>query len=566
MQLRMRNAVQPDLCPHCGALFFEEECFSASWCCKDGELDAMYRLRPLPPELVDMWVAEAKVPVNLRLLRRHSRLVNAYFALSTLHTTGFVESEGLNVNNDWDRFVFKVHGICHTHIPPNVRETFLSYIRDGVSPKFPYAMQAQLLVPRLGALRDILVEYNPVASQLRNWGEEHCMDHAVVIRRPGTATEAQNPREISLILAAPHTRLQPRTMDIVINPQSRDRRGKQGENWRLSVLDSRADALQYPLIHVHGELGWGLDRPSDAATADQDAASESSDADDGCDDVHGAQQGDGQGEEEEDVMQNSTVFRYYRYRMVAAERLPETSLDSEWVEVVGSLQDTRDCYGEDTVEGFMPVQRRAMVASNRVLYCPNARPECGPDNCILLPLNRLHMFQQVGQQLLVDGFSKMLDSKMEYQRRARAKDELYLSSHFFGSPRFLREKTENGLKLVAEKGFPLFFITVTCNANWEEFSKVLPFGQFAEDAPMWGARIFRAKMKKFMASMLDGSLFPNCTEGERYQYSLRGGAGQKGYDMSVIEFQKLGLPHSHIVFRPWNTSAYLAKIKAGDLS
>eukprot|EP00961_Rhodomonas_salina_P134580 1810510-Rhodomonas_salina.1 len=60
MQLRMRNAIQPDLCPHCGALLFEEECFSASWCCKDSELDAMYRLRPLPPELVDMWVAEAK--------------------------------------------------------------------------------------------------------------------------------------------------------------------------------------------------------------------------------------------------------------------------------------------------------------------------------------------------------------------------------------------------------------------------------------------------------------------------------------------------------------------------
>eukprot|EP00961_Rhodomonas_salina_P023379 313901-Rhodomonas_salina.1 len=73
-------------------------------------------------------------------------------------------------------------------------------------------------------------------------------------------------------------------MDIVINPQSRDCRGNQGENWCLSVLDSRADALQYPLIHVHGELGWGLDCPSDAATADQDAASESSDADDGCDD------------------------------------------------------------------------------------------------------------------------------------------------------------------------------------------------------------------------------------------------------------------------------------------
>ncbi len=47
-------------------------------------------------------------------------------------------------------------------------------------------------------------------------------------------------------------------------------------------------------------------------------------------------------------------------------------------------------------------------------------------------------------------------------------------------------------------------------------------------------------------------------------FSLSRGPGLQGYDIHVVEFQKRGMPHAHICFRPWNGSEYEARMEQGD--
>lgn len=105
---------------------------------------------------------------------------------------------------------------------------------------------------------------------------------------------------------------------------------------------------------------------------------------------------------------------------------------------------------------------------------------------------------------------------------------------------------------------PLFFITVTCSKEWKEFHRVLTAGQDPSDSPVWTARIFNAlaKLNVLIERLKNGSLFSNCKRDKKFVFGMRGGAGEKGYCIHVVEFQKQGLLHEHICFRPWNAKHY----------
>eukprot|EP00961_Rhodomonas_salina_P016358 220069-Rhodomonas_salina.1 len=114
-------------------------------------------------------------------------------------------------------------------------------------------------------------------------------------------------------------------------------------------------------------------------------------------------------------------------------------------------------------------------------------------------------------------------------RNGQSKKDFYLSSSFFGSPRFLKEKKDDSLHIVNQKGMPLFFITVTCSKEWKEFRRVLTAGQDPSDSPVWTEHIFNAKLKVLMERLKNGSLFSNCKRGKKFAFGMHGGAGEKGY-------------------------------------
>jgi hypothetical protein len=103
-----------------------------------------------------------------------------------------------------------------------------------------------------------------------------------------------------------------------------------------------------------------------------------------------------------------------------------------------------------------------------------------------------------------------------------------LPASFLGSWRYRRENCADALALARRKARPGFFITATCNPNWPELRAKLGPGQTATDAPGLTSRVFHARLKRLLET-------------------IRKSFGTMLYTITVIEFQKRGLPHAHII-------------------
>lgn len=107
---------------------------------------------------------------------------------------------------------------------------------------------------------------------------------------------------------------------------------------------------------------------------------------------------------------------------------------------------------------------------------------------------------------------------------------IVLPRSFPGGDRDMQRWFLNAMALVQRFGRPYYFITMTCNPNWEEITENLYPGQQPQDRPDLVARVFRAKLR----DMLD--LFTK----KKYYGEVQAYA-------HVTEFQKRGLPHEHIL-------------------
>ena len=104
-----------------------------------------------------------------------------------------------------------------------------------------------------------------------------------------------------------------------------------------------------------------------------------------------------------------------------------------------------------------------------------------------------------------------------------------LSSSFIGGPRWYNAQFQDGMAICREHRKPDLFITMTCNPHWEEITTQLD-GASVQDRPDLVARVFKQKKDKLMDDIMKGRVF-----GEVPAY------------LWVIEFQKRGLPHVHIL-------------------
>jgi hypothetical protein len=114
-----------------------------------------------------------------------------------------------------------------------------------------------------------------------------------------------------------------------------------------------------------------------------------------------------------------------------------------------------------------------------------------------------------------------------------------LPASFLGSWRYRRENCADALALARRFARPGFFITATCNPNWPELQEQLGPGQTASDAPEITARVFHARLKHLMET-------------------LRKAFGPLLYEITVIEFQKRGLPHAHIIITVSNVFIFFS--------
>lgn len=107
---------------------------------------------------------------------------------------------------------------------------------------------------------------------------------------------------------------------------------------------------------------------------------------------------------------------------------------------------------------------------------------------------------------------------------------IILPSTFQGSPRNMQQNYQDAMAIVRRYGKPDLFITMTCNPKWKEIQENLGPNQSPENRPDLVARVFQIKLKQLL-----------------YDIGKRHLLGKQKACIRVIEFQKRGLPHAHIL-------------------
>uniref|UniRef100_A0A1S4C5F7 Helitron helicase-like domain-containing protein n=1 Tax=Nicotiana tabacum TaxID=4097 RepID=A0A1S4C5F7_TOBAC len=105
-----------------------------------------------------------------------------------------------------------------------------------------------------------------------------------------------------------------------------------------------------------------------------------------------------------------------------------------------------------------------------------------------------------------------------------------LSASFIGGPRDMRRRYMDAMALVQHFGKSDLFITMTCNPDWAEIQENLCEGQLAQDRPDLVTRVFRAKLQDLKDQIFKKKIF-----------------GPVAAHIFVVEFQKRGLPHIHLL-------------------
>jgi hypothetical protein len=145
----------------------------------------------------------------------------------------------------------------------------------------------------------------------------------------------------------------------------------------------------------------------------------------------------------------------------------------------------------------------------------------------------------------VDMWSRTEDEKLNLikssnQKQAMRKDiegqgpkhsgRVKLPKSHVGSTRWKQCQLADTWALMTTHGKPTFFITFTCNSQWNEITKHLKPGQTAADRLDITVRVFNAKLKQF-------------------KKRLREKWGHRIYEIGVIEYQDRGYPHAHILLK-----------------
>lgn len=134
---------------------------------------------------------------------------------------------------------------------------------------------------------------------------------------------------------------------------------------------------------------------------------------------------------------------------------------------------------------------------------------------------------QNGGQNVADGTPDSTD----FARDSRIGRHFILPGTFYGSRRALRREYQDAMAQCIKEGYPDLFLTFTCNKDWQEIKDaVAATGGQVKFRPDIVSRVFKLKLDELMKD-----LTTNCVFGVAIAH------------IRVIEFQKRGLPHAHIL-------------------
>ncbi|GJY58827.1 uncharacterized protein Tco_0458719, partial [Tanacetum coccineum] len=119
-------------------------------------------------------------------------------------------------------------------------------------------------------------------------------------------------------------------------------------------------------------------------------------------------------------------------------------------------------------------------------------------------------------------------------------------------PRYMMQNYQDEMALCRAYGNPDLFITFTSNPKWPKISKMLAYipGQRAHDRPEVGTRVFKLKLTELLNDLTKNQVFEESRADVLFRFRLAISEKTNTTLVSVvyvIEFQKRGLPHAHIL-------------------
>ena len=146
---------------------------------------------------------------------------------------------------------------------------------------------------------------------------------------------------------------------------------------------------------------------------------------------------------------------------------------------------------------------------------------------------RLHFIRTQQRRLrvtLLNGMEDALSTNDNEIDLNQLGQRVFLPSSYLGGPRDMHQRYLDGMAIARHFKKIDIFLTMTANPNWVEIKRELLPRQTVIDRPDLVSRVFQLKKKALMNAILKEGIFGPCV-GHVY----------------VIEFQKRGLPHMHLL-------------------
>jgi len=290
------------------------------------------------------------------------------------------------------------------------------------------------------------------------------------------------------------------------NPRDIKVRARGGGLWRISDAHCAYDPLHFVLFHPHGEPGWHPNITS-ATFAVVDGLS-----------FEDEQQQPSEDEQQPDVEPAMDLGRCGgrgkgrgRYRSVAAGCIDRKVTAREYAAYFmhdhNPPSNSTFTYGKRLYQEWV-VDQYSKVEGQRLWW-------------VRLNRTTLHVDQYKG---MVDAMQQDGVNNTNFGRM------VVLPTSFAGSPRHMNQLCRDSMALVRKFGKPDLFITMTCNSNWPEILHELRHGEETNNRPDLTSRVFSMKLNALLKDLLQNGVL-----------------GIIVADIHVVEWQKRGLPHGHIL-------------------
>ncbi|KAG5544393.1 hypothetical protein RHGRI_016971 [Rhododendron griersonianum] len=153
------------------------------------------------------------------------------------------------------------------------------------------------------------------------------------------------------------------------------------------------------------------------------------------------------------------------------------------------------------------------------------------DMYVKIETSRLDYFRNRQEEIRADLYQGIVDSIAHGESDpSKIGKRIVLPGTFIGGPRDMRRRYLNAMTLVERYGKPDLFLTMTCNPSWQEIKDEMKPHEEAQNRPDLVSRVFRSKLEHLQKEIVRNQLF-----GPIAAYTF------------VVEFQKRGLPHVHML-------------------